>query len=344
MGWRIWRPNRFGLQFNIGRFAGHIHMNTIWPIEHNKLTTEQTEKLHQSLRSPFKNRLQQFAIDEGLGDYLASFYIPFASWLGEKQSTVSRTLVVGINGAQGSGKSTLSQLTADILTQGFGLNTVVLSIDDIYKTRQQREQMAIDIHPLFKTRGVPGTHDTALGMSLIQQISTLKAGQSLPIPHFDKGNDDRSPKNLWPRCTGPVDILIVEGWCVGTQPQTTDELTHATNPLEKNEDEKLIWRRTVNEHLKTDYKEFFGLLDCLIFLQIPNVDCVLKWRGLQEQKLAEKHQHERHLMSTQKSLKRFIAHYERLTLSQLKNMPDISDLTITLDNHHQIKRALIRRP
>ncbi|HIF18455.1 MAG TPA: hypothetical protein EYG50_00650 [Cycloclasticus sp.] len=319
-------------------------MQPLWPKDDLSLTRKSIDKLHETLSTSFQQRLQALGIDNGLLPYLKSFYIPFAAWINEKKSQSQHTLVLGINGAQGSGKSTLSQLVADVLEQGFGLTTAILSIDDIYKTRQQRQQMSVDLHPLFKTRGVPGTHNTSLGIELIKQTIALKKGEQLLYPVFDKGNDEPLPKSNWKTCNGPVDILIFEGWCVGAQAQTKNALIQDVNSLEQHEDPHGIWRHLVNEHLKSDYKTLFDMLDCLIFLQIPNVDCVLKWRGLQEQKLANKHQHEQHLMTAEKTLKRFIAHYERLTRFQLDDLPTCADITIQLGEDHQMKQLSIRRP
>jgi len=319
-------------------------MTNIWPAELEQLTPSERDELYAKTITPFEHRLEELAINKQLSTYLTPFYIPFAAWLHQKALNTSTTLVVGINGAQGSGKSTMSQLVADVLQHGFGLRTVIISIDDIYKTRQQRKQMAESIHPLFNTRGAPGTHDTAMGIELIQQIKALKQEETLSYPRFDKGNDDRQAQSTWPQCRGPIDILIFEGWCVGAQAQADQALTQSVNFLELTEDKNLTWRRAVNKHLQTDYKLLFNLLDCLVFLQIPSFDCVLKWRGLQEQKLVNKQQHEQHLMTSQASLERFIAHYERLTLQQLDDMPSIADLIIQLGADHQIEKASVRNP
>jgi len=319
-------------------------MNNIWPTEHDVLATSDIDEAYKKSIHSFERLLAELAINKKFSCYLKTFYIPFAAWLRQKRLHTNDTLVVGINGAQGSGKSTMSLLLADVLQQAFRLTSVIISIDDIYKTRQQRGQMANDIHPLFKTRGVPGTHDIALGIECIQRIKTLKSGQILSYPRFDKANDERLLDYEWPQCQGPVDILIFEGWCVGAHPQTEEELIHDVNSLEKTDDADLIWRQAVNKHLQSDYKELFSLLDYLVFLQIPDFGCILEWRGLQEQKLANKHQHKQHLMTSQTALKRFIAHYERLTRHQLKHMPNIANLVIKLGRDHQIKQVSIRNP
>lgn len=79
-------------------------------------------------------------------------------------------LVVGICGAQGSGKSTLSEGLA-ALFRGEGVATAVLSIDDLYHTKAVREELGRTVHPLLATRGVPGTHDVALGLKLLDELA-----------------------------------------------------------------------------------------------------------------------------------------------------------------------------
>lgn len=314
-------------------------MTSIWPTDSNYLTQEETRALEIQLLPRFKNRLTELNIDQSLSAYLPSFYIPFAAKLRDNKSSQHATLIVGINGAQGSGKSTLSRLLADVLQHGFNLNTVILSIDDLYKTRKQRQKIAVELHPLFKTRGVPGTHDTRLGIEVIEKIKNLKENEILAYPVFDKGNDDRAPANKWPHCKGAVDILIFEGWCVGAHAQTEQALLTDTNQLEATEDSQHVWRGIVNKQLETEYKKLFSLLDYLVFIQIPSFHCVMKWRGLQEQKLVSKQPHEKHLMATTAALKRFIDHYERLTLFQLADLPSKADMVITLGVDHQIKQT-----
>ncbi len=116
----------------------------------------------------------QYCLDNNLAskrinENIKNSYLPLCKKIDDmfrQQQQQSKSLVVGINGAQGSGKSTLSELIKIILSEEYGLSVVVISIDDLYKTRSERQQMANDVHPLFATRGVPGTHDVELGINL----------------------------------------------------------------------------------------------------------------------------------------------------------------------------------
>ncbi len=146
--------------------------------------------------------------------------------------------MVGINGAQGAGKSTLFNLIEVILEEGFGLKVVGLSIDDIYKTRTEREKLAHSIHPLLNTRGVPGTHDVDLGIELIRGLKGEfgEEGRNVKIPVFDKSIDDRCPTALWQEWTGEADVIVLEGWCVGATAQNESQLAESVNDLERSED------------------------------------------------------------------------------------------------------------
>ena len=71
-------------------------------------------------------------------------------------------LFLGFSGGQGSGKTTVAGIIKIILKKFFNRRIHVSSIDDFYKTLEERNKMSYRIHPLFKTRGVPGTHDINL--------------------------------------------------------------------------------------------------------------------------------------------------------------------------------------
>jgi D-glycerate 3-kinase len=136
-----------------------------------------------------------------------------------------KPFLAGLCGAQGIGKSTLARQLVERL-ECLGLSVLLLGLDDLYLTRAERLALAVQIHPLLVTRGVPGTHDVALGCAIL-----AAAGQSgtLALPRFDKAQDDRVPFENWPRITTPVDIVLFEGWCLGALPQPAEALAEAVN-------------------------------------------------------------------------------------------------------------------
>lgn len=263
-------------------------------------------------------------------------YSRLAAWVAER--TRSRPCpVFGINGAQGSGKSSLAIFLRHTLQTSQGLRAAVLSLDDCYHRRQTRRRLAHRVHPLFATRGVPGTHDTRLGIRLLSELRRLREGESLTLPRFSKADDDRLPESEGLPVYGPVDLVLFEGWCVGTPAQDECELLTPLNALEAGADSDGRWRRHVNDQLRTAYARWFAQLDWLIFLQVPGFDCVRHWRWQQERETAALHGKAggQGLMS-QDQLEVFIQHYERLTRHALRVLPECADALLTLDRDHAV--------
>lgn len=252
--------------------------------------------------------------DPRLPDRIATL---IEGWRGQHQGL----FVLGICGAQGSGKSTLVAALAGRLAAA-GLRVASLSLDDLYLTRAERQRLAGQIHPLFATRGVPGTHDIALGM---QTIAALEQGDPACLPRFDKSRDDRAPRAGWPHAPAGTQVLLLEGWCLGAMPQP--DVSQPINTLEAVEDPEAVWRSHANAALSGPYRQLFGRIDRLILLAAPGFEVVARWREQQEAELREAGGPA--VMSPQQ-VTRFIAHYERFTRWILAEMPDRADLTIRL--------------
>ncbi len=239
--------------------------------------------------------------------------------------------LIGLNGAQGSGKSTLAWQLTERLSRQHRLRTAVLALDDLYLTHAERQRLAADVHPLLATRGVPGTHDVALGQELLSRLPRLSQNEMLQVPRFIKAADDRAPRTEWPTLTGPFDLLLFEGWCVGTPPQAELQLQTPINALEAETDADGRWRRWVNEQLAGPYQSLFAPLQRLIFLQAPDFDCVLGWRLQQERgdNARDASGNDERLMD-EAALRHFIAHYERLTRHALITLPQIAQAVVEL--------------
>jgi D-glycerate 3-kinase len=238
-----------------------------------------------------------------------------------------RPIVVGLCGAQGSGKSTTAMRLAAQLGEA-GEPTAVLSIDDFYLTLAQRRALARDVHPLFITRGVPGTHDVALAQSTITALLHAGKGETVAAPCFDKTIDDRAPPEHWPLHAGPISVVLLEGWCVGAGPQDSGALTAPINALERDEDVDGQWRRYVNDQLAGAYADLFSRLDLRLFLKPPNFGLVAGWRREQEAGLKRVAGYSQPAMS-EAALLRFIAHYERITRSLIDGQ--WADISIEID-------------
>lgn len=315
---------------------------SLWPTEQAVLSADDYAALAARIRPAFLARMRELHIDTALAEPLKRVYIPLAAWV-SRQKQAGRPFVLGVNGAQGSGKSTLCEFLQLILREGYGYKVAGFSIDDIYKTHAERERLGREVHPLLVTRGVPGTHDVRLGLDTIAALVD-PAGGCVALPAFDKARDDRRPEGEWSLVEGPVDVVIFEGWCVGARAQDEAELITPLNELEVREDADGAWRRYVNEELKGEYAELFTRLDRLVMLKVPNMESVYEWRSLQEEKLAAKMaQSGQHRIMDSSGLKRFIMHYERLTRHTLDEMPERADLTLFLDEHHQFTAIHINR-
>ncbi|MBO9544583.1 kinase [Caulobacter sp.] len=235
-----------------------------------------------------------------------------------------RPFILGVCGAQGSGKSTLAEGLAARL-KARGLRAATLSIDDLYLSRAERTRLGQVVHPLFATRGVPGTHDTEAGIHLLDQI---REGRDVVLPRFDKARDDPAPAGT--PVEGPLDVLVFEGWCVGARAQDDAALTAPINALEAERDPDLVWRRFVNLALATDYAELFARIDRLVLLAAPGFEVVRGWRIQQEHDLRARVGEGGRTM-TDAEIGTFIQHYERLTRHILSDMPTYADLTLRLD-------------
>ena len=184
---------------------------------------------------------------------IKAFLIPLCFWIGKKAQK-KRPYFVGLAGGQGTGKTTISSLIKIILTKYFKLNVFRISIDDFYKTRKERINLSKRVHPMLLTRGVPGTHDINMMLNFFKK-SKIKKFKRLKLPTFNKAIDDRFNKKKWYDLKNKPDVIIFEGWCVGAKSENSITLKRTINSMEKLKDQQQIWRKYVNQQLKTKYKK-----------------------------------------------------------------------------------------
>lgn len=275
-------------------------------------------------------------IPEGWLTQWQEAWYPLAAHIAHIVSTATSAPIIGIHGGQGSGKSTLSQALKEIYQKAFGWKVVVVSIDDLYLTHAERQELGRKVHPLLVTRGVPGTHNAQLGITLFQQLRDLKASQTCKIPAFDKASDDRLPESQWHMIEGPVDLILFEGWCVGCQAVSSETLKTPINELEAKEDINGQWRTWVNEQLAGTYKDWFAMMDYLIMLKVPDMAAVQRWRSEQEKGNRSNAQGSTDRSLDDAGIVRFIQHYERLTKQALTTLPDLANLILDINSAHQV--------
>ena len=297
--------------------------------------------------------IEQAILDHNLpSDFSVSvkdYYIPLANQLMNdieqhaKSRQASRPQFIGIQGSQGSGKSTCADFLKIILETEHDLRVLVMSIDDFYLTLAERQQLAKSTHPLFITRGVPGTHDVEMIQTVFDRAEQQR---DFTVPRFNKAIDDRAEESSWQTIDAPLDVVILEGWCVGISAQASGMVDEPLNQLERYEDSSGAWRQLVNDKLANEYQSLFSRLDHLITLKVPSFACVFEWRLLQEQKMIDRLSKEKKDISkaqTPEQLERFIAHYQRLTEHALKTMPELAHYVLNIDKHHHITKLISNR-
>ncbi|OSZ70914.1 hypothetical protein CAP39_08210 [Sphingomonas sp. IBVSS1] len=268
----------------------------------------------------------------------------------------ARPFILGLAGAQGSGKSTLAARLAQSLsnrgrncadgdrilapgdrappggdrTAGRGDRiAVAVSIDDFYLPKRRRLALAARVHPLLATRGPPGTHDLPL---LLDVLLRVRSGRPVTLPVFDKLADDRLPPQHWRRFPR-IDMLILEGWCIGARAQPAHALAKPVNDLEAHEDPDASWRTHANQALAGPYSRAWAMLDALAFLAAPDWNTVPRWRAEQEAGLSRA---TGRVGMDSAALTRFCAHYERLTRWQLADTPRHAGLVLRLDGARRV--------
>ena len=272
---------------------------------------------------------------------LKSFLIPVSFWIAKKADN-KKPYFVGLAGGQGTGKTTISSIIKIILEKYFKLKVFKISIDDFYKTRKERIGLSKKVHPMLLTRGVPGTHDISMMLDFFKK-SKAKKFKNMKLPNFNKAIDDRFPKNKWSKINKRPDVIIFEGWCVGARAETNKTLKKSINSMEKANDHKLVWRKYVNQQLKTKYKKLYSQLNCMIYLKAKNFSLLQKWRLKQEHKLWLKTKKKGgHKIMSKGDVINFMQTYQRITQNMFKNMPKYASIILNLNSKHQIKTAVYK--
>ncbi|GEA06897.1 kinase [Alteromonas sp. KUL42] len=273
-------------------------------------------------------------------DIAQQWFTPLCERLIKHQNGADKPFIIGINGCQGSGKSTLTSYIDAYLTSEHNKRVVVLSIDDFYLDQSARNALAIKVHPLLKTRGVPGTHNLPLALKTFRQLT-----QGIPssLPRFNKAIDNPFPIDSWPLVSDMPEFIILEGWCVGVGAEANERLKSPVNTLEENEDPLGIWRTYVNTELAGEYQTLFDQINYSIMLKAPSFDCVYQWRLEQEHKLANSAKGDVSGVMSDEEVAKFVQYYQRITEHALRTLPSMCDTVYTLDDRRAITKQDVNK-
>ncbi|HEY9877015.1 MAG TPA: glycerate kinase [Leptolyngbyaceae cyanobacterium] len=208
-------------------------------------------------------------------------WLPLALRLRADRQQQAHPLIEGFLGGQGTGKTTLTQILQRFL-QAMGYHTVGLSIDDLYKTYADRQQLKV-MDPRLIWRGPPGTHDISLGIETLKSIRQTQPGQVAYLPRFDKSLHSGEGDRVAPEPVQDVDIVLFEGWFLGMRPvaRTCFE-GDLPDPISTSTDRQFA--ADMNERLR-DYLPLWELLDRLVILCPEDYRMSQQWRRQAEHRM-----------------------------------------------------------
>lgn len=208
------------------------------------------------------------------------FLLPLALELAQKKQDNFSTLIVGILGGQGTGKTTLTQILTEIW-QCLELTSIAVSLDDLYKTYAERQELLKQDSRLI-WRGPSGTHDILLGLEMFDRIKKEK--YPLEIPRFDKSLHHGMGDRVASEIVTQADIILFEGWFLGMHPVTETAFINPPYPIITEEDRQFALDN--NRRLK-EYLPLWEKLDYLIILKGADYRYSLPWRKEAEHKMIQ---------------------------------------------------------
>ena len=301
------------------------------------------EQIFNKTKSEIKDLSSKLKINNIPSEFFKEIVIPLAVYFNSLK-TKEKPYLIGFTGGQGSGKTTLSDFIQLILQVGFEKKTTGFSIDDLYKTPEERNILAKTIHPLCKIRGVPGTHNVKLGLDLLHSLYNANSSTQTSIPSFSKIQDKHLPREKWKKFIGKPDFIFFDAWFGGAKPISFENWTPPINDLEKEEDPNGIWSKWSNKELAGDYQNLFNKIDLLLMIKVPNMSDVYESRWLQEQTLLKtisSNSSDNKIMD-KTEVYRFVMHYERLTRYVLEEIPNFADIVLCRDKN--FKFSFVKKP
>ncbi|UZJ53954.1 hypothetical protein CBS101457_003274 [Exobasidium rhododendri] len=267
-----------------------------------------------------------------------------------------RPMIVGMQGPQGSGKTTVTErVKQDLLKEGRRI--AVFSLDDLYKTHEDMLKLAHDnpSNALLQGRGQPGTHDMDLGRRLLSQLRNSADGTKVSLPVYDKslfqGQGERSEETI--EVEMPLEVVIFEGWCMGFYPLSEVELQRRIHDCNKVRGEEEVWQDEavqpyfashsvkslfqINNSLRS-YLDWYDYIDAFIQLKPDNLQNVFAWRLQAEHAMKDAGKDGMSDVQVHDFVARYMPGYELFGEGVTKNDTPWSGygLQITLDAHRDV--------
>ena len=305
---------------------------------------DEVKRLFNNSKEILFHLAEEMKIENLSDEFLSEIVLPMSLYLNHRFPKRSKPYFICFTGGQGSGKTTLSFFIQKVLNKILERPSMGFSIDDIYKSPEERKYLAETVHPLCYVRGVPGTHDIDMGLDLINKLTQAKSHTETKIPIFCKPEDRHYPKEEWPIYQGKPDFIFFDAWCGGARPLPEEDWQPPLNVLEAEEDPDGIWSKWSNKELSKDYQDLFSLFDLQVMIKVPSMDFVYESRWIQEQTLAKTVTDPKlkaKIMSKDE-VYRFVMHYERLTHYILDKLPDLSDIVLSRDG--EFKFSISKTP
>lgn len=274
---------------------------------------------------------------ESLEHDLAIYYHPYVEKLIalKKQKADSNSLIVGVSGIQGTGKTTQGEIM-EILLSGLGYSSISLSIDDHYITHKELNQLRKQ-DPRFIRRGV--THDIPLAVQNLTDLQTMQNGMEVRIPIYDKGAKHGDGDRIgWKVITKKPDFIFYDGWMLGAR-RVEDESVFESGLPALDTLEHIQFAKDINKKLD-EYLPLWDLIDFMNVLYVPNYQISLKWRDQAEERLRKQGKG----MSPEQ-IKEFVYYFWRSVhpAIQIKNLAydpiHTQQVTIIADDH-SVKEVL----
>ncbi len=258
------------------------------------------------------------------------FLLPLALELASLYQQKSSPIIMGILGGQGTGKTTITKILA-LIWQFLNISSVAISLDDLYKTYQERQEL-LKSDPRLIWRGPPATHDIKLGLDVLMALKNCQYPVS--IPRFDKSLYGGRGDRILGEVVNQAQIIIFEGWFVGVKPVKEEVFNYPPDPIITQSDR--IFALDCNQRLK-EYLPLWEMLDYLIVLNPQDYRYSLKWRQEAERKMIA----EGKTGMSDKEIEEFVNYFWKalhpeIFIEPLTQNPNLTNLVFNININHDI--------